>query len=82
MRIVDKFGVEDTVFYEVDITTFYNCTRNLLQTTEFAHMNGHWEDYNLFVYLVSWDSPGWEYHWGSVIYSNISDFVIQGAAVV
>ena len=40
---MDKFGVEDTVFYEVGITTFYNCTRSLLQTAKFAHMNGHWE---------------------------------------
>ena len=46
IRIVDKFGVEDTVFCEVDMTTFYNCTRSLLQTTKFAHMNGHWKDYN------------------------------------
>ena len=43
---MDKFGVEDTVFCEVDITTFYNCTRSLLQTAKFAHMNGHWKDYN------------------------------------
>ena len=42
---MDKFGVEDTVFYEVDITTFYNCTRSLLQTAKFEHMNGHWKDY-------------------------------------
>ena len=43
---MDKFGVEDTVFCEVDITTFYNCTRSPLQTAKFAHMNGHWKDYN------------------------------------
>ena len=50
IRIVDKFGVEDTVFCEVDImhTTFYNCTstHKLLQTAKFAHMNGHWKDYD------------------------------------
>ena len=51
--VVDKFGVEDTVFCEVDMTTtFYNCTRSLLQTTKFAHMNGHWKDYN-----YGWGNP-------------------------
>ena len=29
---MDQCGVEDTVFFEVDITTFYNCTRILLQS--------------------------------------------------
>ena len=47
---MDQCGVEDTVFCEVDImhTTFYNCTstRKLLQTAKFAHMNGHWKDYD------------------------------------
>ena len=27
-------------------TTFYNCTRKLLQTAKFVHMNCHWKDYN------------------------------------
>ena len=36
-------------------TTFYNCTstRKLLQTVKFAHMNGHWKDYDLQSDLVS-----------------------------
>ena len=39
---MDQYGVEDTVFCEVDITIFYNFTR----TTKFVHMNGHWKDYD------------------------------------
>ena len=39
---MDRYGVEDAVFCEVDITIFYNFTR----TTKFAHMNGHWKDYD------------------------------------
>ena len=56
-----QYGVEDTVFCEVDFTKLYNFTR----TTKFAHMNGHWKDY---------DSSGldipvhnvvkyWKYYW-------------------
>ena len=37
-----QYGVEDTVFCEVDFTILYNFTR----TTKFAHMNGHWKDYD------------------------------------
>ena len=39
---MDQYGVEDTVFCEVGITIFYKFTR----TTKFAHMNGHWKDYD------------------------------------
>ena len=39
---MDQYGVKDTAFCEVDITIFYNFTR----TTKFAHMNGHWKDYD------------------------------------
>ena len=44
---MDQYGVEDTVFCEVDITIFYN----FIRTTKFAHMNGHWKDYDLFAEL-------------------------------
>ena len=37
-----QYGVEDTVFCEVDFTILYNFTR----TTKFTHMNGHWKDYD------------------------------------
>ena len=40
---MDQYGVEDTVFCEVDITIFYN----FIRTTKFAHMNGHWKDYDI-----------------------------------
>ena len=39
---MDQYGVENTVFCEVDITIFYN----FIRTTKFAHMNGHWKDYD------------------------------------
>jgi len=46
---VDQYGVEDTVFCEVDITIFYN----FIRTTKFAHMNGHWKDYDFKVIIWS-----------------------------
>jgi len=52
---VDQYGVEDTVFCEVDITIFYN----FIRTTKFAHMNGHWKDYDVKILTDEYNrNPG------------------------
>ena len=51
---MDQCRVEDTVFCEVDIN--YNLLNpNCTRTAKFAHMNGHWKDYDfmeLFYYNI------------------------------